>query len=734
MVRPTPRRLVRAFLLGALLFLVADVSTGFAVAAGPGAPAAIVLAAPGPGDRASYKFDIPGLDESLEDLPVHVEIPLMTLTTEWLPQRLAAASDGTLQPAHPLSATLRMDYAGMNLFGIDPAETEYSAVDGHPLSQAHEWTSTFTMQSLNLGVAQTGLATARASQTGRLETFLGALGPCGFSHSKQGQPVNIGDTVVVYGGCGSDPARTAYNYTVKGWTTVDGRHALRLVANGTEAMELDLDPSLPVPLRIEARMPETLGDRVQINGVLRLKLASFEASGTPYGPPLAPRGTPQPPAGLAPLTPWMVDEGSIATAFPLSAAYAVAIDPLAYPPNDRATVPQFLADHPGAYLGYAWGGHGTDARGAPFEDWYLLWTDGFSMLAKTVTQYPDLLFAQTPVPVPGLPPWRVIGSADTSDFSNLGHQVFPAPRALPDHLARLEDAWGLAGALMDGLGYAEPNDYGFSIFCTSAPCLTSQGTLYAGRSDMAVSGLDAQLQDQTSRVTMVGVGQDGHETGILYLDIEQKAPVPILPPSTPPPGQPESAAPAKAAIWVAPAAPVAASAGLLAATAGLLYYLWPALKGTGLGLFSRIEPTQVLKQPTRAKLYAAIEAKPGLHFQALARATGLGNGALEHHLRKLEEAEVVLVKRSAGYTCYFPTGMDRRLTDASLAIRSDGSRAVLGAVAQKPGVSSRELAAHLGLSPSNVSYHLRRLQDAGLVVPAAVGAQLTDLGHRAAAA
>jgi predicted transcriptional regulator len=102
----------------------------------------------------------------------------------------------------------------------------------------------------------------------------------------------------------------------------------------------------------------------------------------------------------------------------------------------------------------------------------------------------------------------------------------------------------------------------------------------------------------------------------------------------------------------------------------------------------------------------------------------------------LQDAGLVVKRQAPGYTCYFPKGkVDRHLMGAAPSLRSDGSRAILQAVAAAPGASSRDLAARLGLAPSTVSYHLKRLEAAGLVAPGLrSGVHLTALGAQASGA
>lgn len=187
-------------------------------------------------------------------------------------------------------------------------------------------------------------------------------------------------------------------------------------------------------------------------------------------------------------------------------------------------------------------------------------------------------------------------------------------------------------------------------------------------------------------------------------------------------------------VWVLPtAAATATGISFVAVLAGALYYFWPTLKGLPiLGLFSRVDDRAILDLPTRRRLYDAIMAEPGIHFMALARRADLSRGALDHHLRRLVAAGLIVVRKAPGCTCYFAKGTrDRHLLAVAPMLRSEGSRAVLEGIRAAPGLSGRELARRLGRSASTVNYHLQRLQRAGLVLGEGAGLRLSPLGEQA---
>ena len=69
-----------------------------------------------------------------------------------------------------------------------------------------------------------------------------------------------------------------------------------------------------------------------------------------------------------------------------------------------------------------------------------------------------------------------------------------------------------------------------------------------------------------------------------------------------------------------------------------------------------------------------------------------------------------------GYLCYFPVGrLGNSLIKASPFLKSEGARRILGAIAARPGTSGFFVAHAAGLDPATVHFHLKRLQQVGLI-------------------
>jgi DNA-binding transcriptional ArsR family regulator len=181
-----------------------------------------------------------------------------------------------------------------------------------------------------------------------------------------------------------------------------------------------------------------------------------------------------------------------------------------------------------------------------------------------------------------------------------------------------------------------------------------------------------------------------------------------------------------------------ASVGAAALLAGLAYWLWPAVKSGGVGLFSRVATEDLLQNPQRARIVQIVESEAGIHHRELERRVGLGRGALEHHLRKLITGGLLLSHRGPGYTCYFPKRTGAGAMRAAPALKSDTAQALLDLVRRRPGVTLSEAALTLGVSVGTIHHHTKRMATAGVLTSTRQGASVrltaTTLGSPAAAA
>lgn len=123
---------------------------------------------------------------------------------------------------------------------------------------------------------------------------------------------------------------------------------------------------------------------------------------------------------------------------------------------------------------------------------------------------------------------------------------------------------------------------------------------------------------------------------------------------------------------------------------------------------------ELLRQPTRRRIYEVVEHHPGASARDVQRLAGLAWGETAYHLDQLTRSGALRRERGGRRDYYFRPDMtwdDRRLLRA---LRSAAQRRLLLALQQRPGRTIAQLTTDSGLSLSTTSFHLRELVDASL--------------------
>jgi DNA-binding MarR family transcriptional regulator len=161
--------------------------------------------------------------------------------------------------------------------------------------------------------------------------------------------------------------------------------------------------------------------------------------------------------------------------------------------------------------------------------------------------------------------------------------------------------------------------------------------------------------------------------------------------------------------------PTGPEAGLGIAAASVLGLLVMLAKALSWPLFTRKPKDELLDNEVRRQLVAKIEEDPGIHLQDLIDHSGVGNGAVRHHLRKLDDAGLVERVRIDGYVRFFPPDVDPEERTKIATLRAGCNAPVYRLVRQDPGMSVRDVAAELDRSPSTVFRALETLRERGVL-------------------
>lgn len=709
---PARSRLLRALTAGLLVLF----GLGTALAAtGPGeAEPTLTVPAVRAGDRGDYVAAL----EHKDGTPAGVRAGHWTdLRFLWHDGRLRTDVEGRPHQVHVL-------------------ETYTEATPGA------EWTTSWAEWSVDATTAQTILVDERWASSGSTTTvgnsttsgqwttfsnsttFADGAALCGLRSSLHGQTQRVGQNILVAGGCGAEAGlgdSGLWEFRYDGRELVDGRLAYRYAPADGGLVRVWYTAGLGAPVQV--LQPAVADDEVRDVNV-RLRLVAWEAGPVPETmPELPPTGPLAPPLEYRPRDRLTGPALGGDHPFPHDTAWWAAMQ------DSRSGLSAFFAARPESYLMTASGFVATNGATEAFT-WNFVVTDGLAGHGVSVTQY--RVAAGDALGLPSAPVRLDIRTFPVNQMPSW----LPDPDQVPDvpvpTFASLAARW----SFLTGRQAAMPA-YGFGFGCASYGCDEVVSWSFAGRAstDFEVSASaevwDVLLHDQDRVLWLL---QEDSQT-VAQLGVGGFRPLPPLAPARATP-QPPSAAAALASTWLW--SPVGAGTFVAALAVAVVTYLWPTLKHAAVGLFSRLTPDAIASHPTRQAILEALQAEPGLHFQALCRRLGKGRGVVGHHVAKLAADGKVVAHRRGGFVCYFLAGQGTSAGTVAqvTALKAEGAQRLLEEVRRHPGLSGLELASTTGMAPSTVHYHAKRLQDAGLVVSTPRGRSLTlkatPTGERAA--
>ena len=126
-------------------------------------------------------------------------------------------------------------------------------------------------------------------------------------------------------------------------------------------------------------------------------------------------------------------------------------------------------------------------------------------------------------------------------------------------------------------------------------------------------------------------------------------------------------------------------------------------------LYSKIKREQVLDHFVRGQIYGYVLANPGEHYNAIKAALNLTNGSLAHHLKTLEREQFLKSKRFGLYRRFYP--MNMRIPEDGFFAPNEIQKTIMELIKTTPGITQKEIALHLGLTPPTVNYHIGILSE-----------------------
>lgn len=736
-MQPSP--LTRRITIAGPVALIVFVVLGAAAGAEPGAPSSpdvptfFGVEAPRVGDEARYDYIRlqRGPDGDLTEIQRR-----HYLTFRWLEPQTMYDIDGVRHQVNRLLATpVWLKAFTDSWHGSLPSTaggvrtelnqiTSYDAATGQQIATTTGMDSTLrSSASLPLGVAtftselQLGVDTTQFQIDGAASTAM----LCGFQNALQGTTLNVSAGLHLFPPClmlseETGPQAMALRAPFHGsgqstlWRSLAkhqiGPHdALIFEARGyRESLYAWMSPKVAYPLQIMA-IPD------QGTHLHAYTLTTLSRGSSPLPRTAAP---PEPAADLAWTSrgPSTIDDSGRDVPFPLTDALRRA--------NEPGSRFAGLLARPGGYLYHANHYEERDSESVR-HSWDLRATAGKDAVSVLIVRHER--------------PYAGIGALRTAPhevYYRFNNQTATGPTGLPritpiplgrvpalvPTLTSLEERW------QDYAGTTEAaNTWGFSFGCWGDPC-RDQFSIHIGRTGFSPEPDEVQrVQGSTRERTLYALHLtfttptaaltpmvfQNHQSRIWSMQASGSGLIV---------DQPTAYSQTSTTFsWHPPDLSTLIGITGFAVLAGLLAWLWPALRASGLAaLFTRLETSKLLDHARRQEIVQHIEQTPGIHFMDLARETGIGHGSLDHHLRLLVKGKILTEIHQGGYRCFVRRGShDHSLGRALAVVKSSGAKDVMRAVKESPGVRSREIARRTGLRTPTVSYHVKRLVAVGLL-------------------
>ena len=136
-----------------------------------------------------------------------------------------------------------------------------------------------------------------------------------------------------------------------------------------------------------------------------------------------------------------------------------------------------------------------------------------------------------------------------------------------------------------------------------------------------------------------------------------------------------------------------------------------------LGGYRRIHQSNVLKNTNRDRIYGFINSNPGTYPNEIIKETGLNRGVVEHHLKTLENQNMVVSHKVCGKSNYFLNASTYGEKEKVLLVelKNERRRRIILEILNCEQITHETLAGRIGVSAPTINWHIRHLKGEGIV-------------------
>mgnify|MGYP001262977752 CR=1 FL=1 len=130
---------------------------------------------------------------------------------------------------------------------------------------------------------------------------------------------------------------------------------------------------------------------------------------------------------------------------------------------------------------------------------------------------------------------------------------------------------------------------------------------------------------------------------------------------------------------------------------------------------------KVLELNSRRKIYEVVRKFAGAHFREIERKSKLSTGSTRYHLNFLVKKDLINEKGEGNTIRYFPKGFSSENKILLSLLRQKSIRGILLFILTHDNCIHEQIVQSVKLSPSTVSWHIKKLTQANIIESSRVG-------------
>lgn len=130
---------------------------------------------------------------------------------------------------------------------------------------------------------------------------------------------------------------------------------------------------------------------------------------------------------------------------------------------------------------------------------------------------------------------------------------------------------------------------------------------------------------------------------------------------------------------------------------------------------------KILELDTRKKIYETVRKFAGCHFREIVRKSGLSNGSVRYHLHYLVHHNLIKEEKKGNTIVYFPMEFKPENSKLLSLLRQKSLRDIILFILTHKDCEHSEIVNFVKLSPSTVTWHLKKLEEEKIIASAKIG-------------